>query len=103
MARRSRKITIGGIGGPVGTLSFGSDSNSLRITNQSATGSLVAVTINSGTDPSDTDGDSDDDNSHMISPQGFSSVFVESAPSGPWDVRYRLITGSEACLELEEF
>jgi len=103
MARRSRKISIGGAGGPVGTVSFGSDTNTLRIVQQSERGGLVAVTVNSGTDPADGDGDSDDDDTHLISSRGFASEFVESAPSGPWEVRYRLVSGPDAILEIEEF
>lgn len=97
MARRYRKFDEDD---GVITVTFGDDSNTLRVVNLNR--SLVAVTVNSATDPQANQEDSDDDNTFMLSVDGFPSEFTESAPSGPWEIRMRCFEGV-ARVEIEEF
>lgn len=98
MARRYRKFDADD---GVVTVVFGNDANQLRVVNLQR--SLVAITVNSGTDPQVDQEDSDDDDTFFLSIDGLPSEFTEASPSGPWEVRMRCIEGQTARVELEEF
>lgn len=111
MARRSVELTrANDASNPLVVDPFGDDSNSLRITQRPVMSDAgtqpvngrVAVTVNSATTP-DPAKTSEDDDTHWLDANGRSSVFEETAPSGPWDVRLVLVDGDGAVVELEEF
>ncbi len=91
MARRLRRVGHN----EVITVTFGADSGELRIkTVQTIQENvMVAVTVNSATDP-DLSLNSDDDDTFFVPEDMNGLAFTESAPSGPWEVRLQSKGGS---------
>ncbi len=87
----------------VETLTFGSDVNTLRALYVHGTG-RVAMTVNTDTDPDILNVSTDDNTRLMPAVAGAWQTFVETAPSGLWRIRARLIDPSSAAvIEFDEY
>lgn len=99
MARRSRNVSPN----EVTTVIFGSDDQTLRlkIVWRHQPQIMVAVTVNTGTDP-DVEYESDDDDTFFIGAEEQQLSFKEASPGpSPWEVRLRTI-GGPAVVQLFE-